>query len=305
MEFRALRVVVAIAEHGSVTRAAAALHQSSSAVSDSLLGLERELGVVLFHRLPRGMALSDAGEAFLTPARRALHEVEVARAATDAVRGLVSGHLTLMGIRAFSVSLADLVATFASEFPAVRVGVLPARSETRVIESVRAGECEIGFIHSGHAPSDLVATPIAVERIGIVVPVGHRLDGCGPVSLLELSGEPLVGPLPTSPMRPLFDHLFRSAQVEPRVVVEAGTHEMMLELVRAGIGSTISSVSGAGPVLGRGAALVDLVPLNEAIVVLVIRKEQQPTPAAHAFRDLAQLHFHRFPRTGQPDRSRS
>jgi DNA-binding transcriptional LysR family regulator len=292
MEFRALRVMVAIAEHGSVTRAAAALHQSSSAVSDTLLGLERELGVVLFHRLPRGMALSDGGEAFLPAARRALHEVEVARGAADEIRGLVSGHLTVLGIRAFSVSLADLVAAFVREFPTVRVGVLPARSETRVIESVRAGESEIGFIHAGHAPPDLVSMPITVERIGIVVPSGHRLEGRGPVSLRELSREPLVGPLPTSPMRPLFDDMFRTAQVEPRVVVEAGTHEMMLELVRAGIGCTISSVSGAAPVIGRGAVVVDLVPLNEATVVLGMRKDQQPTPAARAFRDVAQRHFH-------------
>ena len=56
-----MRVAVAIAEQGSLTRAAASLHQSSSAVSHTLLTLERELGVDLFHRIPRGMALTDAG----------------------------------------------------------------------------------------------------------------------------------------------------------------------------------------------------------------------------------------------------
>ena len=94
--------------------------------------------------------------------------------------------------------------------------------------------------------------PVAVERIALVVPAGHRLDGQGPVSLAELNGEPLVGPLPTSSLRPLFDAGFRAVDVEPRVVAEAATHEMMLELVRASVGSTLSLVSGAATVEGRG-----------------------------------------------------
>lgn len=85
MDLRALRVVVAVTEQGSVTRAAASLHQSSSAVSHTLLALESELGVNLFHRLPRGMAPTDAGDAFVAAARRALHEAEVARRSVDSI----------------------------------------------------------------------------------------------------------------------------------------------------------------------------------------------------------------------------
>ena len=81
-----MRVAVAVAEQGSVTRAARSLHQSSSAVSHTLLGLEAELGVDLFHRLPSGMTLTDAGEAFVAAARRALHEAEVARRSGPRVR---------------------------------------------------------------------------------------------------------------------------------------------------------------------------------------------------------------------------
>jgi DNA-binding transcriptional LysR family regulator len=291
MELRALSVVVAVAEHGTVTRAAQALHQSSSSVSATLIGLERELGVALFHRLPRGMALTDAGALVVPAARRALHEAELARAAADTVRGLVAGHLSLVGLRGFSVLLADVVAKFVTEFPAILVEVLSPRSEARVIEAVRAGACEVGFIHAGHATPDLLATLMTVERIAIVIPDGHRLTGSGPVSMQELADEPLVGPLPTSPMRPLFEEAFRAAQVEPRVVVEAATHEMMLELVRAGVGCTVSPVSSAATVLGRGVTLVDIAPTHEMTIVMVTRKDQQPTPAAQAFRTLAAQHF--------------
>ncbi|HUJ67268.1 MAG TPA: LysR family transcriptional regulator, partial [Acidimicrobiales bacterium] len=109
MDLRALRVAVAIAEHGSVTRAAGSLHQSSSSVSHTLLALETELGVDLFHRLPRGMALTDAGNIFITGARRTLHEAEVARHSVDDIRGLVKGRVEVGSVLGFSVALADLV----------------------------------------------------------------------------------------------------------------------------------------------------------------------------------------------------
>jgi DNA-binding transcriptional LysR family regulator len=283
--------VVAIAEEGSVTRAAAALHQSSSSVSHTLLGLERELGIPLFHRLPRGMALTDAGTAFLPAARRALREVEVARATVDSVRGLLTGHLTVVGLRAFSVTLADIIAEFAETYPAVLTSVLPPRSESEIIELVHGGACEVGFIHAEGIACDLITTPVAREQIVAVVPRGHRLEGRTSVSMEELVKERIVGPLPTSPLRTAFDDMFREASVEPNVVAEGATNEMMLELARAGVGCTIASRSSAAMVENRGAAVVEIVPSNSTTVVLAMRKDQQPTPAAQALRALAERRY--------------
>lgn len=124
-----MRVVVTVAQEGSVTRAASSLHQSSSAVSHTLLALESELGVDLFHRLPRGMTLTDAGVAFAASAQRALHEAEVARHSVDAIRGVVSGQVNVVTVLGYTVGLADLIGAFSrSDIQASWCGYSPLRA---------------------------------------------------------------------------------------------------------------------------------------------------------------------------------
>ena len=139
VDLRALRVVVAIAEEGSVTRGAKILHQSSSAVSHTLLGLEAELGVDLFHRLPQGMALTDAGQAFVDAARRALHEADVAHGSVDAIKGLLSGHVRVATVFWFETPLAELVGEFCRRHPDVIVSVSAPDTTDAVTGLVRSG----------------------------------------------------------------------------------------------------------------------------------------------------------------------
>ena len=274
-----------------MTRAGRSLHQSSSAVSHTLLGLETELGVDLFHRLPRGMALTDAGEVFIAAARRALHEAEVARRSVDAIRGLVAGQVSVAAVLGFSVALADLVGDFARRHPHVVVRVFPPESTDGVAELVRTGACEVGFTLAATVPDDLDGVPVVLDPSVVVVPVGHRLADRDSVCIGELSGERMVAPLATSTMRPVFDALFHRHGVEPDVVAEAATNEMVLELVRAGVGCTVTYASSAAAVLGRGALALGIVeqPLNTFL--LVTRSRQNPTPAARAFGDLAVERF--------------
>jgi DNA-binding transcriptional LysR family regulator len=291
VDLRALRVMVAVAEQGSVTRAAGSLHQSSSAVSHTLLALENELGVNLFHRLPRGMALTDAGDVFVAAARRTLHEAEVARRSVDAIRGLVAGQVTVAAALGFSVALADLIGDFTRRYPDVLVRVLPPDSTDGVAEMLRSGACEVGFTWAAAVSDDLDAVPVAADPSVIVVPDGHRLSGHTSVRVAELRGERMVAPLATSTMRPVFDELFTRNGVEPEVVAEAATNEMVLELVRAGVGCTATFASSAAAVEGRGAAVLPLLEHAPNYFLLVTRTREVPTPAARALRDLAVERF--------------
>jgi DNA-binding transcriptional LysR family regulator len=291
VDLRALRVVVAIAEQGSVTRAAGSLHQSSSAVSHTLVALETELGVDLFHRLPRGMALTDAGEVFVAAARRALHEAEVARRSVDAIRGLVAGHVNVVAVLGFSVPLADLIGDFARRYPKVVVRVVPPQSTDGVVELVRSGACDVGFTWAASVPDELDDVRVFADPSVVVVPEGHRLAGQDSVLIDDLRGERMVAPLTTSTMRPVFDDLFHRHGIEPEVVAEAATNEMVLELVRAGVGCTVTFASGAAAVLGRGAVAMDLVAHPPNIFLLLTRTRQDLTPATRAFRELAVERF--------------
>jgi DNA-binding transcriptional LysR family regulator len=287
VDLRALRVVVAIAEQGSVTRAAASLHHSSSAVSHTLVALETELGVDLFQRLPRGMALTDAGEVFVAAARRTLHEAEVARRSLDAIRGLVAGHVSVAAVLGFSVALADLIGDFASRYPHVVVRVFPPESTDGVAELVRSGACDVGFTWASHVTDELDSVAVLADPSVVVIPEGHRLAERKSVSIRDLEGERTVAPLTTSTMRPVFDALFRRHGVEPEVAAEAATNEMVLELVRAGVGCTVTFASSASAVIGRGAVTLKIVDQPPNNFVLVTRTRQDPTPAARALLDLA------------------
>ena len=99
--------------------------------------------------------------------------------------------------------------------------------------------------------------------------------------------ERIVAPLERSMMRPVFDAMFRRQGFEPRIVAEAATNDMALELARAGVGCTVTVSSSVGSVVGRGAVAVEIADQAPSEILLVSRRRQDPTPSARAFRDLA------------------
>src|SRR5262249_38305639 len=142
-------------------------------------------------------------------------------------------------------------------YPHVVVRVFPPETTDGVADLVRTGACDVGFTWGASVPEDLDGVPVLIDPSVAIVPEGHRLAGHSSVCIADLRGERMVAPLATSTMRPVFDALFRRHGVEPEVVAEAATDEMVLELVRAGVGCTVTFASSAAPVVGRGA-----VPLN-------------------------------------------
>jgi DNA-binding transcriptional LysR family regulator len=291
VDLRGLRVVVAVAEAGSVTQAAHVLHQSSSATSHTLVRLEAELGVDLFDRLPQGMALTDAGTVFVDAARRALHEAEVARASVDAVKGVLTGQVRTATVFWFEIPLADLIGAFSLRHPGVVVRVLAPDNTEAVIGSVRSGACDVGFVWSVSLPEDLVGVPVFTDPGVVVVPEGHRLASHSKVTVSDLADERIVAPLERSMMRPVFDAMFRRHGFEPHIAAEAATNDMALELARAGVGCTVTVSSSVGSVVGRGAVAVEIADQAPSEILLVSRRRQDPTPSARAFRDLAVARF--------------
>jgi DNA-binding transcriptional LysR family regulator len=288
MELRELRVLVAIADHGGVSRAARVLHLSPSAVSHALASLESQLGVSLFVRLARGMALTEAGRAVLGPARRALQEAEAVEAAAAAVEGLVTGRLTIVPSRVFVHPIVDLVERFHAEHPLVVISLREPEGDHLIAGIVRSGECECGVMRTDLVPPDLRHTSIGCQTGAVVVPADHELAGKGSVRVSDLSGLPMIAPPPTSPFRPYFDGVLASEGVEPRIVAESNHLETTVALVRRGIGVTLASVESAGPSVGDGAVVLPLVPETIRPMSLVARGGTPLAPVTEAFWEVAQ-----------------
>src|SRR5436305_1781291 len=111
MEIRHLRSVVAIARHGSFTKAGEELHLAQSAVSQQVRRLEAELGITLFTRTSRNVELTPEGTVVLEYARRVLSEVDGLRDELDERSGLLSGDLRLGGM--WPTGLYDLYSVIA------------------------------------------------------------------------------------------------------------------------------------------------------------------------------------------------
>src|SRR5512142_2900976 len=98
MELRQIEYVLAVVDEGGFTRAARALRVTQPSLSQGIRTLERELGVDLFRRLGRTVALTSAGEAFVAPARATLRDAAIARGAVAEVTEVLTGTLELVAL---------------------------------------------------------------------------------------------------------------------------------------------------------------------------------------------------------------
>lgn len=192
MDLRQLRYFVAIAEEGQVTAAARRLRISQPPLSHELAGLERELGVQLVRRGPRGVTLTEAGAVLYERARRILEMASAAQNEVSSVGRGLTGTLRLAvcpsaaGL-APGPRLRELAARFPDVTLEVREGDVP-----EVIELVTAGVCEVGVARTPFPSQGLRCRFAPAEPLVAVMPPALERGGELEVSLAELGGSPIV-----------------------------------------------------------------------------------------------------------------
>ncbi|NEA28242.1 LysR family transcriptional regulator, partial [Actinomadura bangladeshensis] len=169
-----LRLLVLVAERGSLTAAAGELRISQPSASKRLSRLERRLGVRLVDRTRRGSSLTPAGTLVTGWARRVLDALNALADGVEALRREHTGNLTV----AASLTVAEhLLPAWIGELrradPDLRVGMQVTNS-AHVCELARQGEVDIGFIESPGRPAGLRSRTVARDRLVLVAPPGHR-----------------------------------------------------------------------------------------------------------------------------------
>lgn len=289
MDLRQLSYVVAVVDNGGFTKAAAALHVAQPSLSQAIKTLESELGVAVFDRVGRSVRLTAAGRALLPGARQALHDVEIARAAVDAVRGVESGRLDLVSIATLGVSpVAGFVGAFRSAHPDVTVRLVEPEDASAVAGLIAGGESEIGFTELPLAADGLVEIELADQEY---VAVHHRSVERGAlVSLGQLAELPLVTTTPGTSTRRLIDEAFARAGHRPRIAIETDLREVITAIVRAGGGYSILPRDVAERMAAGGATrnevrVAEILPRISRRIG-VIHRRGAVSPAARAFLDL-------------------
>ncbi len=191
-DLRQLRTFVAVAEELSFTRAAERLFVGQQAVSKSVRQLERELGVELVERTTHDVRLTAAGRALLDAGRPALGAAEAAfAAAQEAGRGL-SGTIRVGASPAVSpLDRQEAVEVLRRDAPDVSVSVLEVRPR-EVRRLLRDRELDLVLARTSDGSPDVDSAALRPTSAVLCVPVGHRLDGPGPVALAALDGERLL-----------------------------------------------------------------------------------------------------------------
>jgi DNA-binding transcriptional LysR family regulator len=192
MELRQLRSFVAVAEELHFRRAADRLHLAQPSVSQQIRTLEAELGVSLFERNRRGVALTPAGSALLDEARDLLTRAEQAATLARAVGEGQRGRLRMSLTRSLTGGVAgEIVAAYRARYPEVDL-VLSLGTTMLHVEQLHAGEIDVAFVRPPLEDPGLEELRLGREPMVCVLPKGHRLTRRGSVRPEDLRSEPLV-----------------------------------------------------------------------------------------------------------------
>ncbi len=248
LELKRLQVLAALDLEGTMTAAAARLHLSTSAVSQQIALLEREVGLPLLERVGRRVRLTEAGHTLVRHYRRIAAEVEAAETSLARFHTDVRGTVTISTFPSFcSTILPQALMALRSSYPQLTTLV----RDTEPVESVaqlRSGEIDVAVVDDLHEVSyeGLLSTVLASDEIVLCLPPGYRPVPPAAVALEDLATERWVFETEGSAFEQFTRHLCVEAGFEPRVVAHCSNLVAMLGLVRAGFGVTFISELNLG-----------------------------------------------------------
>jgi len=224
-----------VAERRSVSAAAAVLYVTQPALTTRIKNLERELGIELFVRTPRGMRLTAEGRAFRPHAQGALQSLAQGREILRELREGRVGELLVGAAPAISTYVLPLVlGRFQAAFPNVHLIVRTGHSE-EVLELVLREQVQIGLVRDLPHPA-LTSVPLYEDEIVLAVHPGHRFAGEAAIAVQELAAERLILFDRTSSYFVLTSAFFREAGVVPRGVMELDNVDATKKMVEHGLG---------------------------------------------------------------------
>ncbi len=238
MELRHLRYFVAVADTGGFSRAAAELRITQPALWRQVRDLERELGVPLIERVGRRARVTSAGEGLLLRSRALLADVD---RLVDHARALRGGDIGSLSVAASPQVIQNVLAPFLTRYLKSREHVdvhLLEEGGVRALARVESGEAHLAVaIRQGNDHLDgRLLFPV---RVLAAVPPGHRLARRRTIDVTDLQDERVLLLRQGFGAREMFDAACRIAQVQPRLLLDAGDPQSLISLAEAGRGIAI------------------------------------------------------------------
>ena len=283
--FRQLRVFSEVARNLSFAQAAQTLHLTPPAVTMQIRELEKHIGMPLFDRSGRAVALTTVGEYMLVYARKVLSTLKDAEDAAARLQKLEAGFLTIGMVSTAKYFLPPLLAQFRREHAGIELKLVVGNRE-QLVKMLHNNEVDIAVM--GQPPKELAtrAEPFAAQPHVFVASVDHPLVRAGKLAPTALQGEAFILREHGSGTRAAVEKFLEKSHIELRVTMEMASNETIKQAVMAGMGLSFLSLHTLGLELDHH--LIAILNVEGAPVVrawnVVHTLSKLLSPAAEAFR---------------------
>ncbi len=246
LTFRQLRVFAEVARHGSMARAAEMLHLTPPAVSMQIKELEGQVGLPLFDRQGRTVALSTAGEDFLVHAKRLLAALKEADDAMARMKRVERGLLTIGMVSTAKYFVPHLLARFHEQHLGVDLRLRVVGNREQLVALMASGEVDLCIM--GRPPREIAtrAEAFAPHPLVFVAPPGHPLLLRPQAPVSALAPYAFIAREQGSGTRAAMTNFFAEHRFTPNISMEMGSNETIKQSVIAGLGLSFLSLHTVG-----------------------------------------------------------
>lgn len=255
MNFHQLHIFYTVAEKGSFSAAAQALHMTQPAVTMQIQSLEDYFGTKLLHRSTKKIELSEAGRTLLPHAKRSVELVRQTDEAMSAFTQKLQGRLQLgASLTIGEYVLPRMLGPFARQYPDISI-VMKVMNTSQIMDEILKHQLNFGLIEAPVNHPDMIVEPVMQDELKLIVPAGHDLAGRGKVNLEEVMNYPFVLREEGSGTRQVMEGQLQKKKIHPsdmNVVMELGSTGAVKSAVEAGVGITMLSPSSVQHELALG-----------------------------------------------------
>lgn len=284
MDFLQVKAFVAVAETLHFGRAAERLLLAQPYLSRTIRALEDDLGAPLFRRTTRRVELTQAGRAFVEPARAILRSSEEGRSAVTAAHEGRSGRVRIGFAGPSShVMVGALARAVRERHPLIDLEFQPGRYGATAVAELLRNESDLALARFAHVPAGVADRLVARDRCVLAVPSAHRLAGQASVGFDDLRDEPMVAFPPElgSAVRDLLVERCQAAGFTPSFAQPAPDSWTCVALVSAGVGLHFTTASAVARLPLDGVRILEVADPVPPIAVHLIWRADDDDPALH------------------------
>ncbi|OPH53034.1 LysR family transcriptional regulator [Paenibacillus ferrarius] len=246
LNFHQLHIFYTVAEKGSFSHAAGALHMTQPAVTMQVQSLEDYFGVKLFHRSTKKIELSEAGRALMPFAKNSIELIRETDVAMSKFTKMIEGRLQLgASLTMGEYILPRLLGPFSKDYPNISVS-MKVMNTTQILDEVLGHQLNFGLVEAPIDHPDVHTEAILSDELKLIVPADHPLADMDVVSFEELLKYPFVLREQGSGTRRVMEEEFARCQMDcspMKIVMELGSTGAIKSAVEAGLGISILSQS--------------------------------------------------------------